>query len=112
MNRKREVVPREYDKANFIKFLEKYNVNDGIINKFAELPESITVNKNRFELLVNVTWYNVGNTHYGFEMNYYCKEEIEYLFRPKVFTDIELSVNNLMCDLLSGNFIDDNKKCR
>jgi len=104
------VYPKKYDKEEFIKFLEKNNVNDKIIAKFVELPETIKRNGNLFELDINVTWYSIGNTFYNFEINYYSKELIEYLFGSKVFSDVEKSINYLLCELMNSKLIDGN--CR
>lgn len=92
--------PKKYDKESFNDFLKKRNVSETIINKFNELPELIERSGNTYKLDINVTWYNIGNTHYGFELNYYCEELIEYLFTLKVFPDIEVSINNLLCELM------------
>jgi hypothetical protein len=80
-------------------------VSETIINKFNELPEKIERNKDKYELYINSTWYNVGNTFYSFELNYYSEELIEYLFNSKVFNDIELSINNLICELKNSKII-------
>lgn len=97
----KNIHPRKYEKENFIKFLHKNNVNCAIINKFAELPETIEHNKNTYKLYINSTWYSAGKTFYNFELNYYCEDLIEYLFNSKVFNDIEISINNLLCDIMN-----------
>jgi hypothetical protein len=99
------IYPKKYSKEEFRKFLEKNNVSETIINKFNELPEKIERNKDKYELYINSTWYNVGNTFYSFELNYYSEELIEYLFNSKVFNDIELSINNLICELKNSKII-------
>jgi len=101
----KQIYPKKYNKKKFQKFLEKNNVSEIIINKFNELPEKVERNKNEFELYINLIWYNIGNTYYSFELNYYSEELIEYLFNSKVFNDIELSVNNLICELQNSKFI-------
>jgi hypothetical protein len=103
-----KLYPREYTKKEFLNFLQKNNVNDKIISKFVELPETVTHNGDEYKLYINSTWYNVGNTHYNFELNYYSEELVEYLFNSKVFEDIELSVNNLLCELINNNYIEGN----
>jgi hypothetical protein len=97
---------KKYDKEDFLKFLEKNNVNDVIISKFVELPECIIRGGNKYDIYINVTWYNVGNTHYEFEINYYSEQLIEYLFGLKVFKDVEFSINNLLCELINNNLIE------
>jgi len=97
---------KTYTKEEFLEFLEKNNVNDTIIHKFVELPVSIVRNGNKYDLYINATWYNVGNTHYEFELNYYSENLIEYLFGSKVFKDVEFSINNLLCELMNSKIID------
>lgn len=99
------VYPRMYSKEEFIKFLIGNNINDKIISKFAKLPEIVVRNGNKYDLYINTTWYNFGNKHFNFELNYYSEEEIEYLFNSKVFNDVELSINNLLCDLMNAKLI-------
>lgn len=96
---------KQYNKEEFVKYLQKYNVKDKFINKFIELPETIQRSGNTFKLEINVTWYNVDKTHYTFELNYYSEELIEYLFSSKVFNDVELSINNLLCELINSKYI-------
>lgn len=99
------VYPKKYKKEEFLNFLEKNNVNDDIINKFIELPESIEHSGNTFKLDINSTWYSVGNTFYSFELNYYSEELVEYLFSSKVFGDVGVSVNYLLCELVNNKYI-------
>lgn len=97
--------PKTYDKETFIGFLEKNNVSNNIITKFAKLPDTVVRSGDEFTLDVNSTWYNVGDTHYSFEMNYYSNDLIEYLFSSKVFEDIEICINNSLCELRIGHYI-------
>ncbi len=99
--------PKKYSKEEFIEFLLKINANDNIINKFNELPETIKRNGNIFDLYINSIWYNDGNTHYEFEINYYSEELIEYLFSSKVFKDVKFSIINLLCELKSTNYLNE-----
>lgn len=99
--------PKSHNKEEFLKFLEKNNVNDKIISNFAQLPETIKRNGNEFKLDINVTWYNIGDTYYNFELNYYSKELVEYHFNSKVFNDIGLSINYLMCELMNKKLVKD-----
>lgn len=105
INKNMSTYPKRYNKEEFLKFLEKNNVNDDIISKFTQLPEAVKRSGNEFELDVNVTWYNTGDTFYNFELNYYSDELVEYLFNSKVFNHIELSINYLMCELMSKKII-------
>jgi hypothetical protein len=105
--------PKKYSKEKFLIFLEKYNVSDEIVEKFLELPEEIQRSGSTFKLDVNVTWYDGGNTYYEFELNYYSEELIEYLFSSKVFKNIGISINNLLCELINAKYISKKEKiCR
>jgi len=97
------VYPKQYTREEFLKFLKKNNVGKKIINNFEKLPKIVKRNENEFELYINRTWYNIGNTHYSFELNYYSEELIEFLFNSKVFTDIEISINFLIFELRNNN---------
>jgi len=100
------VHPEIYNKEGFIDFLKNHAVSDDIITKFAKLPNTVVRSGEEFTLDVNSTWYNVGDTHYSFELNYYSNDLIEYLFNSKVFEDIEVCINNILCELVIGNYID------
>lgn len=100
-----KVHPRKYTKEGFLKFLEKNNVNDEIILKFVELPETIERSGDTFQLDINSTWYSKGKTYYKFELNYYSDDLVEYLFSSKVFTDVEININYLQCELVAKNLI-------
>jgi len=99
------VYPKKFSKEEFLKFLEKNNVSDSIINKFLILPEIVKRSGDIFKLDINITWYNIGNTFYNFELNYYSEELVEYLFSSKVFNDIDISVKYLQCELIANNNI-------
>ena len=105
------VQPKIYDKNDFITFLRRNNVSDKVIEKFIELPETITRKNSVFKLNINSTWYSSGQTHYGFELNYYSENLVEYLFSPKVFNDVERSINYLLCELINNGYIAGQKKC-
>jgi hypothetical protein len=95
--------PKKYSKEDFIDFLLENNINDNIVNKFNELPESIKKNGNTYDLYINSIRYNNENTHYEFEINYYSEELIEYLFSSKVFKDVGQSINYILCELKNAN---------
>lgn len=99
------VYPRTYNRDEFIEFLKKNNVSENIINKFNELPDKVLYNNNVYNLTINSTWYNIGNTYYSFELNYYCDELIEFLFSYKIFNNIEVSIDNLLCELMNAKYI-------
>jgi hypothetical protein len=101
----KQIYPKKYNKEEFKKFLEKNDISEIIIDKFNKLPEMVESNKNKYKLYINSIWYNVSNAYYNFELNYYSEELIEYLFNSKVFNDIELSINNLICELQNSKII-------
>ena len=92
-----------YTKDSFMQFLIKNHVNDNIITKFAELPETIKRNDTNFNLNISAIWHSEGKTFYEFEINYYSNELIEYLFSSKIFTDVEHSINNMLCEIKNAN---------
>jgi len=94
---------KTYTKEEFLQFLEKINVNENIINKFLELPEIYKRNGNIFDLHISSIWHSEGKTFYEFEINYYSENLIEYLFGSKVFTDVEHSINNMLCEIKNAN---------
>lgn len=99
------VFPIAYSKESFICFLQKNHVNETTIEKFKILPESVKKNNHLYQINILCTWYNTGDTHYNFELNYYSEDQIEYLFPFKVLTNVEDSINNLICDLVNAKFI-------
>ena len=94
-----------YTKEEFVKFLEKNNVNTGVIKKFTELPECFVRNGDKYTLYINSVWYNTGDTFYKFEINYYCIDKIEFLFSSKVFRNVETSINNMIYELENINIM-------
>jgi len=100
------IYPKQYDREDFLNFLRKNNVTNTIISKFVDLPEAVLRKDDRFNLFVNVTFYSDGNTHYNFELNYYSEEHIEFLFNSKVFSNIELSINYLLCELTNNGYLE------
>jgi hypothetical protein len=100
-----EVRPKDYSKETFLEFLHKNNVSDTVIGKFMQLPEKLTRRRKEFKLYISSTWYDCGNTYYNFELNYYSEELVEYLFTYKVFTDVEKSINFLLCELINNGYI-------
>lgn len=101
---------RKYSKQEFLKYLESHNISDETIKSFSELPEVVQRSGNTFVLDINVIWYEDGITHYEFELNYYSKELIEYLFSSKVFKNIEISINNLLCELMNSKHVNGKRK--
>jgi hypothetical protein len=106
------VTPREYNKEKFLAFLYKNNVSDNVVEKFMLLPESITRRGKEFKLFISSTWYDTGQTYYNFELNYYSEDLVEYLFTYKVFTDVERSINFLLCELINNKYIAKSQVCK
>jgi hypothetical protein len=100
-----KITPRSYDKETFTEFLHENNVSDNIILKFKKLPENLIKKNKEFKLYISSTWYDIGNTYYNFELNYYSEELVEYLFTYKIFTDVEKSINFLLCELINNGYI-------
>ena len=106
------VFPKGYNKEGFIEFLLKNHVDEAIINKFKILPENVKHNTYIYKLNIMCTWFSIGDTYYNFELNYYSDDQIEYLFSCKIFTNVEESINNLICDLIGGKYIDKPEICK
>jgi hypothetical protein len=107
-----DVFPKKYDKEEFIEFLQKNHVDEVIINKFKTLPESVKKNNYIYRLNIVCTWFSIGDTWYIFEINYYSEDQIEFLFSCKIFRNIEESINNTICDLVNGNYINKPEICK
>ena len=106
------VYPSQYSRENFINnFLRKNNVSEGIIGKFVDLPEKIIIDEVEYKLFINVIFCSVGDTSYTFELNYYSEELVEFLFNSKVFNDIEVSINYLLCELINNGYITHDEDC-
>ena len=101
-----KLYPKTYTKKEFIDFLIKNKINNNTINKFKRFPEKIVKNNETYSLYISVVWYNVKKTYYEFELNYYSKKLIEFLFNSKVFNDVKKSINNLLCELENNNFLE------
>ena len=99
------VYPKKYNKKEFLIFLEKNNAKNTTIDNFLKLPETVQQNGKVFKLDINSTWYSVGDTFYNFELNYYSEELVEYLFNFKIFDNVELSINYLVCELMNKKLI-------
>jgi hypothetical protein len=100
------IFPKIYTKTNFIEQLISNGINDNIIIKLNKLPEYVKSNNSIYSIYINVIQYGIENSTFNYEFNYYSNDLIEFLFNSKVFSDIELSVNNLLCDLMNAKLID------
>jgi len=106
------IIPKEYNKETFIAFLHKNNISDNIIEKFELLPEKLTRRNKEFKIFLSSTRYENGNTYYNFELNYYSEDLVEFLFSSKIFTDLEKSINFLLCNLINNGYIVKPKICK
>jgi len=105
----KKIYPKRYNKKEFLNYLKKNKVGEKIIDDFNSLPESITRSGDMFKLDITLTWYPENETHYDFEMNYYCEDTIEYMFNSKIFHNIVYCINYIMCELINNNYIKDMK---
>ena len=99
------VEEKQYKRKEFIKFMNKYGVEEETISKFVDVPEKIIENEYEFNLIITSRWYNIGKTYYEFELNYYSPELMEYMFSLKVYRDIEISVNHLVNELKKKSYL-------
>jgi len=95
------ITPKTYTKEEFLDNLINIQTNCNIVNKYHKLPEQISVKNNKYIIYINVTKYGTKNPTYNYEFNYYSEELVEFLFNSKVFSSVELSINNLLCDLMN-----------
>ena len=93
------------NKDEFLKYLKKNRVSEEIISKFVMLPETVERDKVDFKLQIVRTYISVSPTSYNFELNYYSEDLVEYLFNSKVFTNVEISINYLLCELTNNGYI-------
>ncbi|MFW6225372.1 MAG: hypothetical protein ACOC3V_00270 [bacterium] len=92
-------VPTDYSKKQLITFLEKNNENINLINRLKNLPEKIKYNNVEYTLNILISWYNINNTYYEFELNYYSEKYMEFLFSYKILKNIEESIKFLENEL-------------
>lgn len=96
--------PNLYNKKDFIKFLKKININNKTIERFNKFPNFIIKNEDKFELNTILTYNSCEKTFYTFELNYYSKDLIEFLFNYKIFNDFDESINYLIIELVKHNY--------
>jgi hypothetical protein len=106
------IYPTVYSKGEFIEFLLKNHVSTTIIEKFKIIPEIVKKNNHLYKLNITCTFFSIGETFYNFELNYYSEDQIEYLFPFKVLTNIEESIDNLICDLVMAKYIEKPDICK
>ena len=87
--------PTLESKDSMIDLLNKSNVSESVIKKFEAFPDNISHNNINFKLNNIITRSNGGDIPDKFELNYYSKEKIEFLFPYKVFDNVELSIDYL-----------------
>lgn len=76
-------------------FLSSINIEENIINKIDEFPDFLNVDCDDYDLFINISPINIIDNQYNYELNYYSYNNSEFLFTPKVFSDIEISIYTL-----------------
>lgn len=76
-------------------FLSSINIEENIINKIDEFPDFLNVDCDDYDLFINISPINIIDNQYNYELNYYSYNNSEFLFAPKVFSDIEISIYTL-----------------
>lgn len=76
-------------------FLSSVNIEENIINKIDEFPDFLNVDCDDYDLFINISPINIIDNQYYYELNYYSYNNSEFLFTPKVFSDIEISIYTL-----------------
>lgn len=99
------VEEKQYKRKEFIKFMNKYGVEEETISKFVDVPEKIIENEYEFNLIITSRWYNIGKTYYEFELNYYSPNAMEFLFKYKISNNIEDSLSFIEHELEKYNLI-------
>ena len=105
------VYSKGYNKEEFIVFLRDQYVNDIVMENFKILPENVKHNNHIYKLNIIITFISVGMFN-NFELNYYSEDQIEFLFPYKIFTKVEESIDNLICDLVDGKYIEKPDICK
>jgi len=100
------IFPKIYNKKEFLTQLIETKTKEETIINFNKLPESLNHKGSEYLIYINVTKYGIKNVTHNYEINYYSKELIEFLFNSKVFNRVELSINNLLCDLMNAKYIE------
>ena len=100
-----EVIPKEYSKDTFIEFLRDNKFSDNIIEKFKLLPEKLNKSHKEYKIYIASAYHKNDKSYYNFELNYYSEELVEYLFSYKIFSDVEKSINYLLCELINNKYI-------
>ena len=76
-------------------FLSSVNIEENIINKIDEFPDFLNVDCDDYDLFINISPISIIDSQYNYELNYYSYSNSEFLFAPKVFSDIEISIYTL-----------------
>lgn len=98
--------PTLFNKNEFIKFLNKINIAEELIEKFNKLPNFVEKDGIKYELNTMLTYNSSDETSYGFELNYYSNKIMEFIFNYKIFDDFEESINYMICELFREGYID------
>ena len=113
MRRKKSVNvnPEMLGKQDFIAYIEKIGIKNGLVDRVESLPDIIHVNDYDYKLNICTSWHREGVTYHEFEMNYYSEENMEFLLTYKIFKDIEISLTYLECELVRRGFLDADTEC-
>lgn len=100
------VHPKIYSKEDFVSYLDRNGVSDVLIERFNKLPLSLTHNDKVYKLNINTSWNDDGTTRYDFELNYYNELLYEFMLPYKIFSDFEMSLNFVECELYNMGLLD------
>jgi len=82
-------------KIELIEFLNSINIDENIINKINEFPDFLNIDNDNYDLYINITPIDTKSNQFNYELNYYSYNNSEFLFTPKVFSNIEISIYTL-----------------
>jgi len=91
--------PTTYTKSEFKKYITDAQVKETVIQKFDNLPETITKDGFVYAIYICVIFYSVGTMYSSYEINYYSEEKAEFLFPVKTYLILNQSINNIICNL-------------
>lgn len=105
------VYPKLFNKESFVKYLRKIKINEEIIERLSNLPDEVLYDNVWYKLYIATRWYSGGKTHYEFELNYYSEEMVKFLLNIEPYSDIEISLNHIECELRNLKLFDDDQSC-
>ena len=83
-------------KIELLDFLTNIENKEDLIKNINELPEIIMIDRVKYELYIYVDPIKIENDEYEYELNYYSKDVMEFMFNSKKFNNIETSVYTLL----------------